>query len=161
GREALRRRDDAGDTRPAQPRAAAATRGAPRRESAVARSAAREGHRGAARKRARADRVDRTDSARTAVGARYSARAATSAHGLVVRADVLEVEQRAIREMRRRHVLKAAEQPIGTARVLLFPLCEHRLDFAALHVVLRAAELARNDRELAAARVARDVALGA
>ena len=38
---------------------------------------------------------------------------------------------------------------------------EHGLDLAPFHVVLRAAQIARNDRKLAAARVARNLALGA
>src|SRR4029079_14924731 len=63
--------------------------------------------------------------------------------------------------MRRGDVLQAADQPIGAARIFLLPARKHRLHFTALHVVLRAAQLARNDRELAAARVSRDVALRA
>ena len=48
--------------------------------------------------------------------------AAARARGLVVGAgQALEVEQVAIGEMRRRHVLQAAEQPLGAARVLLAP----------------------------------------
>src|SRR5690606_40028457 len=60
-----------------------------------------------------------------------------------------------------RDVLEAAEEPLRAARILALPRGEHGLDLTPLHVVLRAAKLARNDREATAARVARDVALGA
>src|SRR6185503_4621999 len=76
-------------------------------------------------------------------------------------AEPLEVEQRSIGEMRRRYVLQAAKQAVRAARILLLPTREHGFDLAPLHVLLRAAEVARNDRETAAARIARDVTLRA
>src|SRR5687767_14128415 len=52
-----------------------------------------------------------------------------------------------------------AENALGAARKLFVPLSEHLFHGDTLHVVLRAAKLAGNDREPSTAGIARDVTL--
>ena len=62
--------------------------------------------------------------------------------------------------MRCHDVAKAREDGLGATGILRFPFAQHLLDLDSLHVLLRPAQRAGNQRELTSTRVALDVTLG-
>ncbi|KAG0924244.1 hypothetical protein G6F32_013985 [Rhizopus arrhizus] len=70
-----------------------------------------------------------------------------------------EVEQGGIGQLRGPHFAHGTRDLLDAARVVLLPLPEHQADLAARQVLLAAAQVAGNDRELARLRVVDDVAL--
>src|SRR5256885_5092284 len=62
-------------------------------------------------------------------------------------AQAREIEQLAVEQVRRAHVGERAHDRLDAAGMALFPLGEHLAHHLPLQVFLRAAQLARNDRE--------------
>src|SRR2546427_3752022 len=62
-------------------------------------------------------------------------------------AQACEIEQLAVEQVRRAHVGERAHDRLDAAGMALFPLGEHLAHHLPLQVFLRAAQLARNDRE--------------
>ena len=81
--------------------------------------------------------------------------------GAVIDLQTLEVEQVAVSQLRRHHVLQGAEHDFSAPRRLAFPVLQHLLDHLTLQVFLGATEVARNDREFLEHAVGLDVALAA
>src|SRR3954465_9223624 len=80
-----------------------------------------------------------------------------SARGLrIVGIQTWKIENRWIGEMCRLAIAQRRENGFGTAGVLSFPVDQHPLDLLALGVVLRAAQLARDDGKLPCARITLD-----
>ena len=72
-----------------------------------------------------------------------------------------EIEEGIVREVRRNDVLQRREHRFCTPRITLVPLGHHLPHLLALKVVLRTAEIARDDREPHAPCVARDLRFAA
>ena len=70
-----------------------------------------------------------------------------------------EIEQRAVQQVRRGDLGERAEDGVDASRVFLLPLAQHRGDLPALQMLLRAAQIARNDREGVLLREPREVPL--
>src|ERR1700689_4838958 len=70
-----------------------------------------------------------------------------------------EIEQLGIGELRCGYIADAGEYRLDTAGKLEFPLLEHISHDQALHMRLRAAQGAGNDREFARGGIALDAAL--
>src|SRR5690606_22416503 len=68
-------------------------------------------------------------------------------------AEAREVEQGAVRELRRLHLADRAEDVLGATWLLPVPVGQHRLDRLALQVLLRAAQVAGQDGERALSRI--------
>src|SRR4051812_35784575 len=62
--------------------------------------------------------------------------------------------------MRLLYIAHRREDRLRASRETLFPLREHSLHFLALRIVLRPAELARDDRKIACPRVTFDLRFG-
>mgnify|MGYP003694659363 CR=1 FL=1 len=71
-----------------------------------------------------------------------------------------EIERRRIRQVRRLYVAQRREDRLRASRMLALPARQQLLTARRLRCLLRATQVAGNDRELARARVALDVALG-
>src|SRR5688572_3719520 len=71
--------------------------------------------------------------------------------------ELLEIELGRVGKMRHFHVAQGREDGFGAAGKVLLPLREHLFHRHALHVVLRAAELAGDDGEVAPPGIALDV----
>ena len=63
------------------------------------------------------------------------------------RPEINEIIERAIEQMRRSAMRQSARHDAQTSRGLFFPSLKHLLDFLPLQAVLRAAQVARDDRE--------------
>src|SRR5690606_37857303 len=72
-----------------------------------------------------------------------------------------EIEQLGIHQVAGHHALQCRQHGVDLLRRFLLPGMQHALDLLALQVLLRAAEVARNDRELAERRPAAEVLLAA
>src|SRR5437016_14564514 len=62
-------------------------------------------------------------------------------------AQACEIEQLAVEQVRRAHVGERAHDRLDATGMALFPLGEHLAHHPPLQVLLRAGQLARNDRE--------------
>src|ERR671922_660304 len=71
-----------------------------------------------------------------------------------------EIENPGIGQVARFDVAQRREDRLRATRILALPLRQHALDLLSLRVVLRAAQLAGNDREIAGARITLDLRLG-
>src|SRR5437868_13898251 len=71
-----------------------------------------------------------------------------------------KVVKLAVEKVRRPHLGQGAHDGLDAARVMFFPVGEHLAEGAALQVLLRAAEVAGNDREALLGRVGDEVRLG-
>src|SRR5688572_9959689 len=71
-----------------------------------------------------------------------------------------EVEAPGIGQVLGRNIAQGGEYRFGAARELTLPFRQHPLDLLALRVVLRAAQLARNDRKFPRTRVSLDLRFG-
>src|SRR6185312_16113939 len=69
------------------------------------------------------------------------------------RAERSEIEQFEVGQLRWCDVRECAEHDLAAAGVLAFPRIEHAAHLLALQVLLRAAQVARDDRESAPCRV--------
>ncbi len=81
---------------------------------------------------------------------------ARNARGL----QMLEVVQRSVQQVGRHDVLQGVEHVVHAAGEALVPVAQHLADLLALQVLLAAAEVAGNDRELLLLRPAGGVLLG-
>src|SRR3982751_997186 len=71
-----------------------------------------------------------------------------------------EIESARIGQVGGFHATQRGEDGLGAPRILPLPFGQHSLDLFALRIVLRAAQLARDDGELASARVTLDQRFG-
>src|SRR5689334_1919780 len=74
------------------------------------------------------------------------------------RPDRAEIEQAAIHEVRWNDVGERIADRLDAPRVLLLPIAQHFGNLPALQMLLRAAQVARNDRKALRDRVAREIA---
>src|SRR3954462_4463111 len=77
----------------------------------------------------------------------------------IVRRQLVEVEQLAVHQVGRGHVAEGVEDRVETPGMLLLPVAQQGLDLLALELLLRAAKVAGNDRELPQRGVSREVLL--
>src|SRR5271166_73753 len=74
--------------------------------------------------------------------------------------ETMKIEQRRIRQLRSGDIANGRKYRLDAARKFLLPFLQHIFHDDPLHVGLRAAQRAGDDRKVARGRIARDQALG-